>query len=53
MREAMEMAEAKGRVSVIMIETPSNPLNTMVDIKLVSRIPGQPVAEPTEAGNGR
>ncbi len=29
---------AKGRVSVIMIETPSNPLNTMVDIKLVSRI---------------
>ena len=38
MREAAEMAEAKGRVSVIMIETPSNPLNTMVDIKLVSRI---------------
>ena len=38
MREAMEMAEAKGRVSVIMVETPSNPLNTMVDIKLVSRM---------------
>ena len=38
MREAAEMAEAKGRVSVIMIETPSNPLNTMVDIKLVGRI---------------
>ena len=38
MREAAEMAEAKGRISVIMIETPSNPLNTMVDIKLVSRI---------------
>ena len=38
MREAAETAEAKGRVSVIMIETPSNPLNTMVDIKLVSRI---------------
>src|SRR6476619_2896555 len=37
-REAAEMAQAKGRVSVIMIETPSNPLNTMVDIKLVSRI---------------
>jgi methionine-gamma-lyase len=37
-REAMEMAEVKGRVSVIMIETPSNPLNTLVDIKLVSRI---------------
>jgi methionine-gamma-lyase len=38
MREAAEMAEAKGRVAVIMIETPSNPLNTMVDIKLVGRI---------------
>jgi methionine-gamma-lyase len=38
MREAADMAEAKGRVAVIMIETPSNPLNTMVDIKLVSRI---------------
>jgi methionine-gamma-lyase len=37
-REAAEMAEAKGRVSVIMIETPSNPLNTMVDIRLVGRI---------------
>jgi methionine-gamma-lyase len=37
-REAAEIAEAKGRVSVIMIETPSNPLNTMVDIKLVGRI---------------
>jgi methionine-gamma-lyase len=40
MREATEAAMAKGRVSVIMIETPSNPLNTMVDIKLVSRIAG-------------
>src|SRR4029077_20528079 len=30
--------QAKGRVSAIMIETPSNPLNTMVDIKLVRRI---------------
>jgi methionine-gamma-lyase len=38
MREAAEMAQAKGRVSAIMIETPSNPLNTMVDIKLVRRI---------------
>ena len=38
MREAAEMAEAKGRVSVIMIETPSNPLNTMVDIRFVRRI---------------
>jgi len=38
MREAAAMAEAKGRVAAIMIETPSNPLNTMVDIKLVRRI---------------
>ena len=38
MREAADMAEAKGRVAAIMIETPSNPLNTMVDIKLVGRI---------------
>src|SRR5205814_811387 len=37
-REAAETAAQQGRVSVIMIETPSNPLNTMVDIKLVSRI---------------
>jgi len=37
-REAAEMAEAKGRVAVIMIETPSNPLNTMVDVKLVARM---------------
>jgi methionine-gamma-lyase len=38
MREAADAAVAKGRVAVIMIETPSNPLNTMVDVKLVSRI---------------
>lgn len=37
-REAADAATAKGRVSVIVIETPSNPLNTMVDIKLVRRI---------------
>jgi methionine-gamma-lyase len=37
-REAAEMAQAKGRVSVIMIETPSNPLNTIVDIKLIKRV---------------
>jgi len=38
MRETADMAQAKGRVAVIMVETPSNPLNTMVDIKLVGRI---------------
>ena len=38
MREAAEAALAKGRVSVVMIETPSNPLNTMVDVELVRRV---------------
>jgi methionine-gamma-lyase len=37
-RAAAEAAAAKGRVALIMIETPSNPLNTMVDIKLIRRI---------------
>jgi methionine-gamma-lyase len=37
-RTAAAAAEAKGRLSVIMIETPSNPLNTLVDIALVRRI---------------
>lgn len=37
-REAAGTAAQMGRVAVIMIETPSNPLNTMVDIKLVRRI---------------
>ncbi len=40
LQAAARDAEAKGRVSVIMIETPSNPLNTLVDIKLVARIAG-------------
>jgi methionine-gamma-lyase len=38
MRAAADAARAKGRVSVVMIETPSNPLNTLVDIALVRRI---------------
>jgi methionine-gamma-lyase len=38
LQAAATAAEAKGRVSVIMIETPSNPLNTMVDVRLVARI---------------
>ncbi len=33
-RAAAKEAMGKGRVSVIMIETPSNPLNTLVDIAL-------------------
>ncbi len=37
-RAAADEARAKGRVSVVMIETPSNPLNTLVDVALVRRI---------------
>ncbi|AWM86635.1 cystathionine gamma-synthase family protein [Microvirga sp. 17 mud 1-3] len=37
-RAAAEAAKAKGRVSVILIETPSNPLNTLVDIALIRRV---------------
>jgi methionine-gamma-lyase len=37
-RAAAEEAAAKGRVSVVMIETPSNPLNTLVDIALIRRV---------------
>jgi methionine-gamma-lyase len=37
-RKAATAAEAQGRVSVIMIETPSNPLNTVVDIHLVNAV---------------
>jgi len=38
LRAAVAAAEAKGRISLVMVETPSNPLNTMVDIPLVARI---------------
>jgi methionine-gamma-lyase len=38
LRNATRAAEAQGRVSVIMTETPSNPLNTLVDLALVRRI---------------
>jgi len=37
-REAAKVAQAKGRVSIIMIETPSNPLNTLVDIALIRQV---------------
>lgn len=37
-RSAAEEAMAKGRVSVLMIETPSNPLNSLVDIALTRKI---------------
>jgi methionine-gamma-lyase len=37
-RAAAEEARGKGRVSVIKIETPSNPLNTLVDIALIRTV---------------
>ncbi len=37
-RTAVSEARAKGRIAAIMIETPSNPLNTLVDIALMRRI---------------
>ena len=37
-RAAADAAMAKGRVPLVMIETPSNPLNTLVDIALVRRV---------------
>ena len=38
MAEAANRAAARGKVSVIMIETPSNPLNTLVDFTLVGAL---------------
>jgi len=38
MRAAAERAMAGGRVAMIFIETPSNPMNTLVDIALTARI---------------
>ncbi|MPZ35523.1 MAG: cystathionine gamma-synthase family protein [Rhodospirillales bacterium] len=37
-RAAVQEARGKGRISVIMTETPANPTNTLVDIKLLARI---------------
>src|SRR3954451_4414880 len=37
-RAAADRAAAGGRVPLVMIETPSNPLNTLVDIALVRRV---------------
>src|SRR5271156_4213087 len=37
-RRAAERAIVKGRVAMIFIETPSNPMNTLVDIALTRRI---------------
>jgi len=37
-RQAIEEAKTLGRISIIMIETPSNPLNTLVDIALMRKL---------------
>ncbi len=37
-RDAAERGMTKGRVAMVFIETPSNPMNTLVDIALVRRI---------------
>jgi methionine-gamma-lyase len=37
-RDAMHMAAGKGRVAIVLIETPSNPTNTLVDISLVRHL---------------
>jgi methionine-gamma-lyase len=37
-RSAAERAMAEGRIAMIFIETPSNPMNTLVDIALIRRI---------------
>lgn len=36
--QAIQKAKALGNVKIIYVETPSNPLNTLVDIELVSRL---------------
>lgn len=36
--DAADRAMARGRVSVIMVETPSNPLNTLVDLSLIAAL---------------
>ncbi|RWC93944.1 MAG: cystathionine gamma-synthase family protein [Mesorhizobium sp.] len=46
-RAAADTAKAKGRVSIILIETPSNPTNSLVDIALMRRI-----ADEIGAGQG-
>jgi methionine-gamma-lyase len=37
-RAAAQEARSRGRVSIILIETPANPTNTLVDIKLLRQI---------------
>ncbi len=51
-RAAVAEARAKGRLSVIMTETPANPTNTLVDIALVRRIADEVGAAPGQKQGG-
>jgi methionine-gamma-lyase len=44
-RAALAEAKKKGRISIILVETPSNPTNTLVDIALMKRIADEIGAE--------
>jgi methionine-gamma-lyase len=37
-QDAAALARSRGRVSVVLVETPSNPLNSLVDLALVRRV---------------
>jgi methionine-gamma-lyase len=51
-REGVRAAEAKGRLSMILIETPANPTNTLVDIALLRRIADEIGARRQGDGSG-
>src|SRR5207237_8899030 len=44
-REAAGAARKKGRISIILIETPSNPTNSLVDVALMRRLAGEIASE--------
>ena len=44
-REAATAARRKGRISIILIETPSNPTNSLVDIALMRRLADELASE--------
>jgi len=44
-REAAAQARKKGRISIILIETPSNPTNSLVDIALMRRLADEIASE--------
>lgn len=44
-RTALRAGRAKGRIAVILIETPSNPINTLVDVAMIRRLADEIGAE--------